>query len=185
MKIINTDIKDCYIVYSENHSDNRGFFTRIFCETELKDLLKEKKIVQINLSYNNLKGTFRGMHLLKPPSQEDKFIRCISGSVYDIVLDLRERSNTFLKWMSFELTSTNNKMIYIPKGVAHGFQALENNTQLIYHHTDVFKKENEFGLSYNDSLVNIDLPLKITEISNKDLNYEILPNNFKGFNYEM
>ena len=185
MKVYNTDIDGCYLIFSENLEDNRGFFSRLFCESELKNIFFNKKIVQINLSHNNTKGTFRGMHLLKPPSNEDKFIRCISGSIFDIALDLRENSSTFLKWSYFELSSTNNKMIYIPKGVAHGFQTLKDDTQLLYHHTDYYNHENEFGISINDPLISINLPIKISEMSDKDLNYEPLPNNFKGFNYEM
>ena len=125
----------------------------------------------MNHSFNNLKGTIRGMHFQKEPHQEKKLVRCIKGSVFDVIIDLRKESETFLKYISIELSEKNKTMILIPENFAHGFQTLEDNTELLYHHTEFYNKEFEDGLLYNDPQLKITWPLPVTVISEKDKGY--------------
>lgn len=136
--------------------------------------------VQINHSFNAKKGTFRGMHFQNQPNAEGKLIRCISGGVVDFVVDLRKGSVTFLRWIKVELNSKNRQMIFIPKGCAHGFQTLEDDTELVYHHTVSYRKESDSGVRFDDPLINIKLPLEISMISEKDKSHVLLDVNFKG-----
>jgi dTDP-4-dehydrorhamnose 3,5-epimerase len=176
-----TEIKDCFLIKPEAFKDERGWFARVFCQYEFnRALKKEVQFVQINHSFNAKKGTFRGMHYQVMPYSEEKLIRCISGRVLDFILDLREDSSTFLKWIYIELSAENQHLVFLPKGVAHGFQTLEDNTELIYHHTVAYHKDADRGILFSDPLVNIELPLPISLISEKDCNYDLLNNNFKG-----
>ncbi len=176
-----TKIQGCFLITPDVYSDDRGWFARVFCEEEFKqNLNRDLKFVQINHSYNSKKGTFRGMHYQDAPFWEDKLIRCISGRVCDFILDLRKDSPTFLEWISVELSAENRALIFLPKGMAHGFQTLEDDTELIYHHTVPYHKAADSGILYHDALVNLELPLPITLISDKDQSYERLDNNFKG-----
>lgn len=181
MQFSETKIKGCFLVSPEPLSDERGWFARVFCEDEFKKHLNvDLKFVQINHSFNAKKGTFRGMHFQQAPYSEDKLIRCIAGSVMDIVLDLRKESPTFMHWMGVELSAKNRQLIFLPKGLAHGFQTLEDNTELIYHHTTAYHKEADRGILYNDPRVNIHLPLDVSMISEKDKSYSVLDNHFNG-----
>jgi dTDP-4-dehydrorhamnose 3,5-epimerase len=140
----------------------------------------DKEFVQFNHSATNKKGTIRGMHYQLPPFSEIKLIRCISGSVYDVIIDLRKDSPTFLKYAAVELSERNMLSLYIPQGFAHGFQTLEDNAQLIYHHTDFYTPGYEAGIRYNDPSVGISWPLPVSVITEKDLNHDLLNNRFKG-----
>ena len=120
------------------------------------------------------------MHYQLPPHSEGKLIRCIKGSVVDFFLDIRKGSDTFLKYDKIELSAENRIMIYLSEGVAHGFMTLEDNTELIYHHTESYHKEADRGIRFNDPKVDIELPFEIKVISEKDQNYPLLSNNFKG-----
>ena len=152
-----------------------------------EDLFKEKisdftsKWVQMNHSFNAEKGTWRGLHYQKPPFQETKVVRCISGGVIDYVVDLRKGSSTFLHSYSVELTADNKKMIYIPKGFAHGFLTTENNTELVYLHDEFYSSEYEDGLSYNDPFLDIQIKNNISNISTRDMNHTLLTTQFKGY----
>lgn len=180
MNFESTNIKDCYIIHPNIFQDERGWFMRVFCDELFFEIKKNIHIKQINHSFNNIKGTFKGMHYQTPPFAEEKLVRCISGAVADFTLDLRENSPTFLKHLKIELSAKNKSMIFIPKGVAHGFQTLENNTELIYHHTAEYNKDADQGLRYDDPRVKISLPLPISIISEKDKNFKLLTNNFNG-----
>ena len=175
-----TEIKGCFIIKANPVEDERGWFGRFFCKNEIKPFFDNFEIVQINHSFNKKKGSFRGMHYQKPPFAEAKLIRCVAGSIVDFVLDIRKNSPTFLKWISVELSSANRKSIYLPKGMAHGFQTLTDNTELIYYHNVFYNKDSDSGIRYNDPLINIKLPLDITVISDKDIKYLLLDSNFKG-----
>ena len=120
------------------------------------------------------------MHYQEPPFTEEKLIRCIAGSVMDFVIDIRKDSPTFLKSVSFELNADNKCMLLVPKGLAHGFQTLANDTEIIYHHTGLYKPESDRGINYADPMIHIKLPLPITVISDKDKSYPMLINNFSG-----
>lgn len=120
------------------------------------------------------------MHYQLPPHREIKMVRCISGAVLDMAIDLREGSETFLKWVNVELNAENKKMIYIPEGFAHGFQALTDNCELLYHHSAFYTPGSEAGIRYDDPLINIQWPLPVTDISDRDLSHPLLNQIFKG-----
>ncbi len=180
LNIIKTCIEGLFIIEPNIHKDNRGSFTRVFCEDELKDVLKENTIKQINHSETHEKGSVRGMHFQYPPDSEIKIIKCIRGRVLDIVVDIRKNSKTFLKTFSIELSADNKKMIYISKGFAHGFQTLEEHSELIYLHTSLYTANNEGSLNIKDSLLNIRLPLDIINLSKRDKETAFLDDKFKG-----
>jgi dTDP-4-dehydrorhamnose 3,5-epimerase len=134
----------------------------------------------MNHSFTAEKGTVRGMHFQHPPHAEIKMVRCIAGAVYDVAVDLRKDSETFLQWYGIELSAENKQMIYIPEGFAHGFQTLTENVELMYHHTEFYTPEAEEGLLYNDPMLNINWPLQINNLSERDTKHPIIQSNFKG-----
>jgi len=174
MKFVETELQDLYIVEFKLFKDDRGFFARTFCKEEFAKINFNKEFVQFNHSYNRSKGTIRGMHYQTPPFEETKLIRCVKGSVYDVVVDFRKNSPTYLKSISIELSELNMACILIPEGFAHGFQTLEDDTSLIYHHTNFYNPNSEGGIRYDDPKLNIKWPLKPMNISLKDLSYSLL-----------
>ena len=169
-----------FIIHLKPYTDERGMFTRIFCHKELNQIGHHRKIVQINDSITRKKGAVRGMHFQYPPKAEIKIVKCLRGSVMDVIIDLRKSSTTLLNWHGELLSAENQKMIYIPEGFAHGFQTLEENTELLYLHTEFYDPQCEGGVRFNDPAVNIAWPLEIAEISEKDKSYALLPQEFKG-----
>ncbi len=180
MNFIPTFIRGVYVVELNPFLDQRGSFVRNFCKNEFKEIGLNKEIVQINHSLTKNKGAFRGLHFQKPPYSEIKIIRCIKGSVYDVVVDIRKDSPTFLQHFAVNLNENEYKMIVIPEGCAHGFQSLEENCELIYLHTAFYEPDHEGGLNIDDPKLNIELPLPITEISERDKNHPLITENFKG-----
>lgn len=174
------NIEGTFIVLNQKMHDYRGNFSRLFCKTELESILAERVILQINQSITNTKGTIRGMHYQTQPYAEMKLVRCIKGSIWDVMVDLRKDSPTFLKVISNELNSSNACMLIIPEGVAHGFQSLENDSQLIYLHTELFSPNSEQGINPFDPILNINWPLPMTTISERDQSFEMLDKNYKG-----
>ncbi len=179
LNIIPTNFKKLYIIEPNSFKDERGSFSRIFCEDELKDIFKFN-IKQINHSITKEKGTVRGLHFQYEPNAEIKMVKCIKGAIIDIVVDIRENSPTFLKHFSTKLSERNQKMLYIPKGFAHGFQTLENDTELLYFHSSIYTPSNEGSLNILDKKLNIVLPLDIINLSNNDKNNAFLTDEFKG-----
>jgi len=180
MKFIETNLKNLYIIEPELLKDERGLFYRVFCRNELKEIEHVKEIVQINQSLTKKKGSIRGMHFQYPPKAEIKIVKCLYGSVFDVAIDLRKNSSTLLQWHGEVLSAENKKMIYIPEGFAHGFQTLENNSELLYLHTEFYSPKYEGGIRYNDPRINIKWPLEISYISNRDNEFNLLDNNFLG-----
>ena len=180
MKFTQTRFRGLYIIDLQPVSDSRGWFARTYCKNEFAQIGHTQEWVQLNHSFTNKKGTIRGMHYQLPPHQEIKMVRCIAGAVVDIVIDLRESSETFLNWISVELNPGNKKMIYIPEGFAHGFQTLTDDCELIYHHSSFYTPGSEGGIRYDDPLVNIQWPLPVTDISERDLSHLLLNESFKG-----
>lgn len=181
MKFIETDFNNLYIIELEPYKDERGLFFRTYCKKEFTKIGFNNEFVQINQSVNYKKGTLRGLHYQFSPYQDDKLIRCISGKVFDILIDIRKKSNTFLKVFTIELTEENRKMLLVPSGFAHGFLTLEDNSQLIYHHTSFYKPGFEGGINYKDPRIKLKLPSEIKVISNRDINIQFIDNNFIGF----
>ena len=182
MKFTETKLKGAYIIELEKFVDERGFFAREFCKNEYEKLGLANNIVQINVSYNKHKGTLRGMHYQLTPKAEDKIIRCIKGSIYDVIVDIRANSETFGEWVGIELSSENRKMIFVPKGFAHGFQTIEENSEVHYFHTEFYSPECEKGIRCNDPKIGIKWPLSITEISKRDESYPLISEKFKSVN---
>ena len=175
-----TPLAGAFVVEPEPYRDDRGLFARTFCKNEFSKLNHTKEFVQFNHSQTLKKGTIRGMHYQLPPYSEIKLIRCIRGRVFDVIIDLRKDSPTFLKYHAVELSEQNMLSYYIPEGFAHGFQTLEDDSQLIYHHTAFYVPGHEAGIRYNDPLIGIDWPLPVTVITDKDRNHEFLTRSFKG-----
>ena len=180
MKFIETSLKGAYVIDVEYLKDERGGFSRLFCKNEFEKINHKGDIVQINHSVNKYKGTIRGFHYQSSPKSEIKIIKCIKGEVYDVIIDLRKNSPTFLKCHGEILSEDNQKMMYVPKGFAHGFQTMKDNTELIYFHTEFYDKDKEQGICYNDDLIKVSWPLKITNISEKDKNRSLLDKTFRG-----
>ena len=180
MRFTETLLKGSYTIDLTPFKDERGEFARTYCKKEFAEIGHTKEFVQFNQSYNLKKGTIRGMHYQVAPYSEIKLIRCVRGAVMDIIVDLRKDSPTFLQHISVELSALNKKMIYVPQGFAHGFQTLEDNTELIYHHTEYYTPEAEAGLNYNDPALKLEWPLEVSVISEKDRQNKPITNNFKG-----
>jgi dTDP-4-dehydrorhamnose 3,5-epimerase len=155
-------------------------FTRIFCKKELEQIGHMRDIAQVNHSLTEKAGTIRGMHYQKPPKAEIKLVRCIKGSVYDVIVDIRKNSPTFLKWHGEKLSGQNMLTIYIPEGFAHGFQTLSPQSELIYFHTEFYDPLFEDGIRHDDPRIGVKWPLNVAEISNRDNEFAMLAKNFTG-----
>jgi dTDP-4-dehydrorhamnose 3,5-epimerase len=181
LKFTETIIKGCYLVDLTPFFDERGGFARTYCKKEFAEIGHSKEFVQFNQSYNTLKGTIRGMHYQKQPFGEIKLLRCIRGAVYDVVIDIRKDSATFLRHIGVELSETNRRMIYIPEGLAHGFQTLQDNCELVYHHSAYFNPQADAGLNFQDPAFKINWPLPVSLISDKDRNLPFIEKKFTGY----
>ena len=166
-----TKIKGVYILEPELLKDARGFFARSFCKEELQNYGLETEIVQCNISYNKKRGTLRGMHYQATPYEEAKIVSCTKGAIHDVVLDLRKYSETYLKWFSEELSDENFKMMYIPKGCAHGFQTLKDGAVVYYQMTEFFHPECAKGVRWDDPIFEIQWPPGERIISERDKNF--------------
>jgi dTDP-4-dehydrorhamnose 3,5-epimerase len=180
MKIIPLPLKDSYLIVTDPFDDDRGQFGRIFCKKEISAIGFKKDIVQINHSMTFQKGAFRGMHFQYSPKAEIKMVKCLGGKVFDVIVDLRKGSATFLKWHGEILSEKNMKMMYVPEGFAHGFQTMEENCKLLYFHTEFYNPEFEGSIRYNDPRIDISWPLEVTDISNKDKKHPFLLDDFSG-----
>ena len=174
LKITKLRLEGTYVVEPNPFVDTRGVFSRYFCKRELKKIINDREIVNINYSKNYKKGAVRGLHYQIPPYSEMKMPRCISGKVLDIFVDIRKNSKTFLKSDSVILSEENQKMLIIPEGFAHGIQSLEDNSQILYLSTEYFYGEYELALNIKDPNLKIKLPLTISEISEKDNQHKFL-----------
>ena len=173
-------LEGAFVIEAEPFTDDRGLFARIFCKQELQSILHGKNIVQVNHSMTRQKGVIRGMHFQRSPMVEIKMVKCLRGSVFDVMIDLRSDSSTFLKWHGERLSAENMKMVYIPESFAHGFQTLEANAELLYLHAEFYSPKYEAGVRYNDPKIGIKWPLEVTDISLRDQNHPLLSTEFKG-----
>lgn len=163
-----TPLAGAYIIELVPHTDERGFFARAFSAHEFHHWQIDFSIAQANISYNRLKGTLRGMHFALPPTEETKMVRCISGAIFDVIIDLRPDSPTYLQHFCIELTAENRKALYVPTHFAHGFQSLVDDTEVLYFMGEAYKPGTGYGLRYDDPTLNITWPLPITVISERD-----------------
>lgn len=180
MTFTETKLKGSFIVDLNLFTDERGAFARTYCKRDFKEIGHDKEFVQFNQSYNTHKGTLRGMHYQIPPFKEIKLVRCIRGAVYDVIIDIRQNSSTFLQYFAVELSADNRRSLYIPEGFAHGFQTLEDNTELVYHHSEYYTPNANSGLYYLDPVFNIQWPIAVSKISEKDKNLKLIDQSFKG-----
>jgi dTDP-4-dehydrorhamnose 3,5-epimerase len=172
MIFIQTRLKGAYIIELEKLEDERGYFARSWCQREFQEHGLDPRLVQCNVSYNKKKGTLRGMHYQLPPYAESKLVHCTRGALYDVVIDLRPESPTFLQWTAEVLTPENAKMMYVPQGFAHGFQTLEDNTEVYYQMSEFYAPDYARGVRWNDPQFGIVWSEEVTTISQKDREYE-------------
>lgn len=161
-------------------TDHRGAFARLFCAEELASVLGDRQIVQINHSRTAKIGAVRGMHYQHPPHAEMKLVRCVRGRIFDVALDLREGSPTFLCWHAEELDPVSSKMLVIPEGCAHGFQVLEEESELLYLHTEYYRPESESGCSPVDPALAIRWPLPVEDLSERDAAHQLVTSAYRG-----
>lgn len=181
MKFQPLSLSGAYTIDLEPRGDERGRFTRLFCAKELAEIGHDKPIVNVNHSYTQRKGTIRGMHFQHRPDCEIKIVKCLCGAIWDCIVDLRKGSPTFLQWVGVELTEANDRLIYIPEGFAHGFQALTDDVELLYFHTQFYAGPSEGGLRFDDPTLDIRWPMPPGVVSDRDRNFEsINPNRFEG-----
>jgi dTDP-4-dehydrorhamnose 3,5-epimerase len=174
MKFINTALQDAFIIELEKKSDHRGFFARTFCAQEFAEHGLKPTVAQCNLSFNHKKGTVRGMHYQISPATETKLVRCTQGAIYDVIIDMRPESPTFLSYIGVELTPDNYRALYVPAMFAHGYQTLTDDSEVMYQVSEFYTPGYERGLRYNDPDLQIDWPLDVTVISEKDANWPLL-----------
>jgi len=180
MEFISSNFEGLFTIRLKKLEDDRGLFARTFCKNEFKQIGFNKEFVQFNHSFNKHKGTIRGMHFQNSPYCETKLIRCIQGAVYDVAVDLRIGSPTFLQYFGIELSAINMVSVLIPEGFAHGFQVLDDNSALIYHHTQYYTPGADAGIRFDDPALNIHWKLPAVMISEKDKLYRLIDKNFKG-----
>jgi dTDP-4-dehydrorhamnose 3,5-epimerase len=168
VKFIATPLDGAYVVELEKRGDDRGFFARLFCEREFAAAGLESRFVQVNNSTSAARGTLRGMHLQLPPAAEVKLVRCIRGALHDVIIDLRPQSPSYLKWFGADLSDDNRRMIYVPRGFAHGFVTLSDYTEALYMVSAFYAPEHERGVRFDDPLFAIRWPIPPREMSAKD-----------------
>ena len=167
-----TPLAGSFLIKIEPIEDERGFFARAWCRREFEALGLKVDTAQSNISYNYLRGTLRGMHFQTASHAEAKLVRCTRGAVYDVIVDLRPESATYLQWTGWELTGENRRVVYVPEGLAHGYQTLEDHSEVLYHVSQPFAPEHAGGVRWNDPLFAIEWPLpEPLVISDKDRNW--------------
>jgi len=180
MDLQGTPIAGVTVAETSRIGDQRGTFSRLFCAQELAPVLGDRQIVQINHSKTSQAGAVRGMHYQHAPQAEMKLVRCLKGRVWDVAVDLRKDSPSFLRWYAVELSVENELMMIIPEGCAHGFQVLEPESELLYLHTAFYAPELEAGVRYDDPQLGISWPLEVTDLSERDKAHPLLNERFCG-----
>jgi len=166
-----TQHEDAWLIDIDPREDERGFFARIWCRQELAAQGLDTEIAQESLSFNRHRGTVRGLHFQRPPHEETKIVRCTRGGIFDVIVDLRPRSPSYLRWQGFELTAENRKALYVPKGFAHGFQTLADNAEIVYQISEFYAPNSAGGYRSDDVAFGIAWPLPVTVVSERDLSW--------------
>jgi dTDP-4-dehydrorhamnose 3,5-epimerase len=174
MKFSETSLTGAYLVDIEPIEDARGFFARAWCQHEFEAHGLNSQLSQINLSLTTSAGTIRGLHFQREPHAEAKVVRCIFGSVFDVVVDVRPDSPNYLKWMAQNLTADNHRMLYVPEGFAHGYQTLEDDTKLLYSVSEFYSPGSEDGFRFDDPAIGIKWPLPVASITDKDASWPLV-----------
>ena len=164
-------LEGAYLIEPERFEDQRGFFARTWCRKEFRTHGLNPDLVQCSISFNTRRGTLRGMHYQAPPHEEAKLVRCTRGAVYDVAVDLRGGSATFKQWAAFELTAENRNMLYIPEGCAHGFQTLQDDTEVFYQMSEFYHPESARAVRWDDPALSIEWPVSVSVISETDRQY--------------
>jgi len=180
VKLTQTTLPGVVVAVATPFADHRGAFASLYDERDLAAMIGTRRIVQINHSCTSAIGTVRGMHFQYPPHAEVKLVRCLRGRVWDVAVDLRAGSSTFLRWHAVELAPANARMLVVPEGCAHGFQVLEPESELLYLHTSVYMPEAEGGIAFDDPLLGIAWPLPIAGLSRRDRSFPPIAANFSG-----
>ncbi len=163
-----TKLPGAFIIDIEKRGDDRGFFARTWCQREFEEHRLNIHLVQTNLAFTKSKGVLRGMHYQAPPHAEAKLIRCTSGAIIDMIIDLRPESVTFKQWLGTELTASNRRMLYVPEGFAHGYLTVEDNSEVVYQVSEFYCREAERGLRYDDPAFGVEWPIEVRTVSEKD-----------------
>ncbi len=177
---ISTPLPGLFVVQRKVVEDQRGFLSRFYCADEFREIGLNKPIAQINHTLTRREGAVRGMHFQYPPHAEAKVVSCLQGEIFDVAVDLRSNSSTFLYWHGVVLSAKNRQSLLIPEGFAHGFQALTEDCELIYLHTADYHTEAEGALNIADPRLGIAWPLAITELSERDCSHKLIEQDFKG-----
>jgi dTDP-4-dehydrorhamnose 3,5-epimerase len=164
-------LEGAFIIEPQPVEDERGFFARAWCQREYEAQGLNPRLVQCSISFNKKRGTLRGMHYQVKPYEEAKLVRCTRGAIYDVIIDLRSDSSTFKQWMTVELTADNRRMLYVPEGFAHGFQTLEDNTEVFYQMSEFYERQSARGVRWNDPAFGIPWPADELIISARDQSY--------------
>ncbi len=178
--IFPTPLSGLMVVHRQAITDERGFFSRFYCAEELKVAGLSKPIAQINHTFTQAEGAVRGLHFQYPPHAEVKMVSCLQGKVFDVAVDLRQGSPTFLHWYGEILSAENSKSLLIPEGFAHGFQTLVGGCELLYLHTHLYAPEAEGALNVADPRLNISWPMPVTELSHRDSSHPFIDSKFSG-----
>lgn len=180
MKLNKTPIDGLYVAETEKRADHRGAFARFFCERDLTQAVGGRQIVQVNHSQTAAVGALRGLHFQHPPHAEMKMVRCLKGRVWDVAVDIRKNSPTYLQYHAEELSPDNARMMVIPEGFAHGFQVLEAGSEMLYLHTAFYNQAAEGGLRHDDPALAIAWPLPVSDISDRDRTHPLVADGFDG-----
>jgi dTDP-4-dehydrorhamnose 3,5-epimerase len=171
MIFVETRLPGAFLIKPERHEDERGYFARTFCKDEFEKHGLNPLVVQCSVSYNQNRGTFRGMHFQAPPYQEEKLVTCVAGAILDYIVDLRPESPTFKQYVKVELSADNGFALYVPKSFAHGFLTLQDNSLVMYQMSEYHHKESAHGFRWNDPAFDIHLPFEVTTQAERDRNY--------------
>jgi dTDP-4-dehydrorhamnose 3,5-epimerase len=180
MDLKTTPLEGVFVAFSNPYEDSRGRFCRLFCQSSLNAANQARPIVQINQSVTRKVGAIRGLHYQAPPSAEAKWVRCLKGRVWDVALDVRRGSSTFLQWQAVELSAALGNMVFLPEGLAHGFQVMEENSELLYLHSNYHSPEHERAIRWDDPRAAINWPLHVTDLSERDKSHPYMDETFEG-----
>ena len=175
-----TPLAGVYCIEPRPIHDARGYFERLFCQQDFQAIGLARPIVQMNHSLTMQQGVIRGLHFQSPPCAEAKIVRCLRGAIFDVAVDIRAGSPTFLQWHGEILSSENGRMLYLPEGCAHGFQTLDEQVELLYLHTAQYAPQHEGGLHWADPKLGIHWPLEPTDISERDQCHALIDEQFQG-----
>jgi len=174
MKFSESPLPGVYVVDLEPVADDRGFFARGWCKNEFEEHGLTANICQVNLSQNHFAGTLRGLHMQSAPYEEAKLVRCSRGTIFDVAVDMRKNSEHYLRWFGCELSAENRTALFVPKGFAHGYQTLSEDTDVYYLVSEFYAPGTEVGFRFDDPKIGISWPTDIREISDKDRSWELL-----------